>query len=227
MHSAKLISISAGYGNCADLTAEGVIMYCARVSNPSNQTSSNTKLLEYCIKHKHWSIFEMQNMVLEIDTTRAISPQILRHRSFSFQEFSQRYADVSDLMSAELISLPLLRSQDTKNRQASHDDIPDEVKSKISYGISELYRHSQAVYRELIASGVAKECAREVLPLGSPTRLYMNGTIRSWITYIALREKNGTQLEHQMIAKSCKKIFCDNFPITAAALGGYEKDWEI
>lgn len=225
MHSAKLIAVTEGADEHALKSAQEIVMYCARVSNPANQDSTKTGLLRYCINHNHWSVFEMANMVMEINTTRAISPQILRHRSFSFQEFSQRYAAVDSLSNS--IPFPNLRRQDEKNRQASHDDIDDEVKRNLETDIDCLYQHANDVYQELLAKGVAKECAREVLPIGTPTRLYMNGTLRSWITYIALREKNGTQLEHQMIAKSCKEIFCRYNPIIGAALGGPDVDWEI
>jgi thymidylate synthase (FAD) len=218
MHNAKLISVSPD--------AEEVIMYCARVSNPENQDSGKTGLIRYCIKEHHWSPFEMANMVVEINTSRAISPQILRHRSFSFQEFSQRYANASYLFGAD-IPLPHLRRQDTKNRQASHDDLDFELVRSLESLVDNLYANAAAVYDKLLENGVAKECAREILPLGVPTRLYMNGTLRSWITYIALREKNGTQFEHQKIALSVKQIFCNQFPIIADALGGPETPWVL
>lgn len=216
MHDAKLISVSPD--------AEEVIMYIARVSNPEHQSSGKTGLLRYCIRERHWSPFEMANMVVEVNTSRAISPQILRHRSFSFQEFSQRYADASKLFGAD-IPLPHLRRQDTKNRQASHDDLDSELVRSLESLVDNLYANATAIYEELLENGVAKECAREILPLGVPTRLYMNGTLRSWITYIALREKNGTQFEHQKIALSVKQIFCNQFPIIADALGGPETPW--
>lgn len=225
MHSAKLIAVTQGAEEHALKSAQEIVMYCARVSNPVNQDSTNTGLLKYCIKNRHWSIFEMANMVLEINTTRAISPQVLRHKSFSFQEFSQRYAAIDGL--SDSIPFPNLRRQDEKNRQASHDDLDEELKRNLETDIDCLYQHANDVYQQLLTKGIAKECAREVLPIGTPTRLYMNGTLRSWITYIALREKNGTQLEHQMIAKSCKEIFCRYHPIIGAALGGPDADWEI
>lgn len=225
MHDARLIAITAGAEEHVFKTAEEIVMYTARVSNPANQDSSKTGLIKYCIKERHWSIFEMANMVLEINTTRAISPQILRHRSFSFQEFSQRYASVDGL--SESIPFPNLRRQDDKNRQASHDDLNDDLKRELEVGIDSLYQHANDIYHELLEKGVAKECAREVLPIGTPTRLYMNGTFRSWITYIALREKNGTQLEHQMIAKSCKEIFCKRCPIIGEAMGGVDAPWSL
>jgi len=197
--------------------AEEIIAYCARVSNPSNQDNHQTvdKLLGYCIQHGHWSIFEMANLVLEINTTRSISPQILRHRSFSFQEFSQRYARVSDLGG---IDLPHLRRQDTKNRQNSFDDLSAEQTQLFYRRIASHFAEAEDLYQEMLSRGVAKECAREVLPLSSPTRLYMNGTVRSWIHYIQLRTTPGTQLEHQQIADSAKTIFCQQLPIIARAL---------
>ena len=214
----KLISITPD--------AEKNIAYCARVSNPNNQDCENiSRLLAYCIKHKHWSIFEMASMCLELNTTRGLAAQILRHRSFNFQEFSQRYADTSLLQ--EDIPVFELRRQDTKNRQNSIDDIDQETIIKWNLKIREHFAKAKALYDGMIQDGVAKECARFVLPLATPTRLYMSGTIRSWITYIALREKNGTQKEHIDIAKECKKIFCEQFPIISEALGGFEKEWLI
>ena len=206
--------------------AEKQISYCARVSNPSNQDSDNiSKLLKYCIDHRHWSIFEMAFMTLEVNTTRGIAAQILRHRSFTFQEFSQRYADTTLL--AEEIPLFELRRQDNKNRQNSIDDIADEVKSKWTSQVRQHLAKSKAIYDGMIADGIAKECARFILPLATPTRLYISGSIRSWITYIALREKSGTQKEHMDIAKECKNILCEYLPIIADALGGNSKDWTI
>jgi thymidylate synthase (FAD) len=198
--------------------AEQTIAYCARVSNPSNQDSPNiSKLLKYCADHAHWSIFEMANMVVEINTTRGLAAQILRHKSFSFQEFSQRYADTT--MLADNIDLPDLRRQDTKNRQNSIDDIPVEIKNKWNPKIRELFAKSKAIYDEMLKDGIAKEVARFVLPLATPTKLYMNGTVRSWIHYIQLRTGHGTQKEHMDIANDCKKIFVEQFPIISEALG--------
>lgn len=212
----KLISITPN--------AEKNIAYCARVSNPNNQDNDNISgLLKYCITHKHWSIFEMAFMTLEINTTRGLAAQILRHRSFTFQEFSQRYADAT-LLSEEIPSFEL-RRQDNKNRQNSIDDISDEIKSKWGVKIREHFAKAKSIYDGMIVDGIAKECARFVLPLATPTRLYMSGSLRSWITYIGLREKNGTQKEHSIIAKECKLIFCEQLPIIAQALGGYESDW--
>lgn len=219
LHSAKLIAITP--------EAEQLVSYCARVSNPSNQENHETapKLIRYLLKHKHFSPFEMASMTLEINTTRAISPQILRHRSFSFQEFSLRYAE-STLLSGD-IATPHLRRQDDKNRQSSHDDLPDGTVQDLTVDIKSLYQHAQLVYEDLLAKGVAKECAREVLPMGVQSRLYMAGTLRSWITYIALREKNGTQLEHQKIALSCKQILSAECPAIAEALGGLDQPWNL
>lgn len=206
--------------------AEKTIAYCARVSNPNNQNSDSiAKLLKYCIDHKHWSIFEMSHLTLEINTTRGLAAQILRHRSFNFQEFSQRYADTTLL--AEDIPLFELRNQDTKNRQNSTDNVEDLIKSKWNPAIREHFSKAKAIYDGMIEDGIAKECARFILPLATPTRLYMSGSLRSWITYIALREKNGTQKEHMIIAKQCKAIFNEQFPIISEALGGLEKEWIV
>lgn len=205
--------------------AEKTMAYIARVSNPANQDNENyTGLLKYCIKHNHWSVFEQSTMSLEIETTRGIAAQILRHRSFTFQEFSQRYADAS-FLGAE-IPVPDLRRQDTKNRQNSIDDIPDDVKSKFQLKIQEHFKSSMELYKELLDNGIAKETARFVLPLATPTRIYMTGSCRSWITYIALREKSGTQKEHMDIAKQCKRIFAEQFPTCYEALGG-DIDWNV
>ena len=218
MHDAKLVAITPN--------AEQLCIYCARVSNPKNQNNDQyTKLVTYLIRERHWSPFEMASMVVEINTTRAVSPQILRHRSFSFQEFSQRYAETTSLGTS--IPLPHLRRQDIKNRQASHDNLSDELVRDLESKIDNLYEHASEVYQELLDNEVAKECAREVLPLGVPTRLYMAGTLRSWITYIALREKNGTQLEHQKIALACKSILSAECPTIATALGGPDQPWDI
>ena len=206
--------------------AEKHIAYCARVSNPNNQNNDNyAKLLKYCIDHQHWSIFEHGFMTVQINTTRGLAAQILRHRSFTYQEFSQRYADATLL--AEGVPLFELRRQDTKNRQNSIDDIDQEIVFKWNSKLREHFAKSKAIYDGMIKDGIAKECARFVLPLATPTRLYMSGSLRSWITYIALREKNGTQKEHMLIAKECKSIFCEQFPLISEALGGLEKEWII
>ena len=198
--------------------AENLIAYCARVSNPKNQTNLDTapKLLKYCIQNAHWSVFEMANMVVEISTSRAIAQQILRHRSFSFQEFSQRYADVNLIGSIEKYGA---RKQDLKNRQNSTDDLPEGVKEWFGNKTTELADSAFKAYKEALEKGVAKECARFLLPLSTSTRLYMNGTVRSWIHYLQLRCGNGTQLEHKEIADSIKNnLFVPNFPVISAAL---------
>ena len=192
-----------------------LIAYMARVSNPTNQDNKDSsKLIKYLVKHKHWSPFEMVNMCVEINTTRSISAQILRHRSFSFQEFSQRYADVEEL---ELPSPPELRLQDLKNRQNSIETDDIDIlnwQATIQLHYSKCYR----LYKNLLKEGIAKECARDVLPMGSPTRLYMNGTLRSWIHYVDLRTDNGTQKEHRDIAEACKQLIKINFPSTYNAI---------
>jgi thymidylate synthase (FAD) len=210
MSSVKLITITPD--------AEKLMAYCARVSNPNNQDNENyAKLLKYCIDHGHWSIFEMAFLTVEINTTRGIAAQILRHRSFTFQEFSQRYADTTLL--AEDIPLFELRRQDNKNRQNSIDDISDQIKVKWNSKIREHFAKSKAIYDGMIADGIAKECARFVLPLATPTRLYMSGSVRSWVHYLNLRSSHGTQKEHMYIANSIKDIFVDQLPIVSKSLG--------
>jgi len=190
----------------------------ARVSNPDNQNNTETsaRLIKYLIKHKHWSPFEMVNMCVEIKTTRSIAAQILRHRSFSFQEFSQRYATVT-----ERPAIPRLRRQDTKNRQNSIDNLNDYTVQELQIKIAQLNDMSLLLYNEMLAAGVAKECAREVLPLSSPTTLYMNGTLRSWIHYTDLRCANGTQYEHRVIANQCRELIQTTFPQVYDALDDF------
>lgn len=202
-HNAKLVSITPD--------AEEQIVYMARVSNPKNQKNLDTapKLIRYLIKHKHWSPFEMCSLQVEINTTRAIAAQVLRHRSFSFQEFSQRYSSVDQLGS---FGLPHLRSQDLKNKQASHDDLDPEMVELMNKQIQQLYHSTFDYYEYLLDRGVAKECARSILPLGTPTRLYMSGSIRSWIHYIQIRAGIETQLEHRLIAQAVKDIFEEQLP---------------
>ena len=202
-HTARLVSITP--------EAEKQIVYMARVSNPSNQNNLETapRLIKYLIKHKHWSPFEMASMQVEIETTRAIAAQVLRHRSFSFQEFSQRYSSVDQLGT---IGLPHLRSQDLKNKQASHDDLDQSEVDLMNKQIQQLYHQTFDYYEFLLSKGVAKECARSILPLGTPTRLYMSGTIRSWIHYIQIRAGVETQLEHRLIAEAVKDIFEQHLP---------------
>ena len=196
--------------------AEKTMAYIARVSNPSNQDNENfSGLLRYCIKHQHWSVFEQSTMTLEIQTTRAIAAQILRHRSFTYQEFSQRYAD-SNLLGN--IEIPELRRQDSKNRQNSIDDLEPEVVDKFNRQMNTLFSSAFGLYNQMLEAGVAKECARFVLPLATPTRLYMTGSCRSWIHYINLRSAHGTQKEHMEIANACKKVFVEQFPAVSEAL---------
>ena len=207
--SVKLVSVTPD--------AEQTMAYIARVSNPSNQDNENyAGLLRYCIKHNHWSVFEQSTMTLEIETTRAIAAQILRHRSFTFQEFSQRYADSSLLGST--IPLPELRRQDTKNRQNSIDDLDEFVVQRLQMQMQTLFDSSMALYQQMLNAGVAKECARNVLPLCVPTRLYMSGSVRSWIHWIDLRSANGTQKEHMLLAEGARAIFKEQFPTVAEAL---------
>ena len=227
-HSARLISTSKladeqliklfeeeREHNLADPTelaeSEFIVTYCARVSNPNNQENVKTapRLLRYLMKHKHWSPLEMSNMVVEINTTRAIAAQILRHRSFSFQEFSQRYSAVGDLPE---IGLPHLRTQDSKNKQASHDNLDPEVRERLEREIERLYANCNDLYQFCLDQGVAKECARSILPLGTPTRIYMNGTLRSWVHFLQIRSGIETQLEHRLVANAIKDIFEEQFP---------------
>ena len=197
--------------------AEKMMAYIARVSNPSNQQNENySGLLKYCIKHNHWSVFEQSSMTLEIETTRGLAAQILRHRSFTFQEFSQRYADTK-LLDTE-IPVPDLRSQDLKNRQNSNDDIPQEKKEEYQALIARHFEDSMNLYNSLLSEGVAKECARFVLPLATPTRLYMTGSCRSWIHYINLRSAHGTQKEHMDVVERARSIFVEQFPSVSEAL---------
>ena len=198
--------------------AEQLMAYIARVSNPSNQDNEKyAGLLKYCIKHNHWSVFEQSTMTLEIETTRAIAAQILRHISFTFQEFSQRYASSNDLGD---INLPELRKQDLKNRQNSTDDLDPNLVDKFERQMITLFSSAKSLYTQMLDAGVAKECARMVLPLCTPTRIYMTGSCRSWIHYINLRSAHGTQKEHMDVAEGVRSIFCDQFPTVAEAL-----DW--
>ena len=207
--NARLISITPD--------AEETMGYIARVSNPANQDNPKVSgLLKYCIKHNHWSVFEQATMTLELETTRAIAAQVLRHRSFTYQEFSQRYAD-SSLLAPE-IPLPKLRRQDEKNRQNSVDDLDEFVVQSLEMQMKTLFDSSMALYQQMLGRGVAKECARMVLPLCTPTKIYMTGSCRSWIHYINLRTANGTQKEHMDLAEDCKKIVIEQFPTVSEAL---------
>tara|TARA_Y100000992_G_scaffold291294_1_gene247602 strand:+ start:186 stop:818 length:633 start_codon:yes stop_codon:yes gene_type:complete len=197
--------------------AEKTIGYIARVSNPNNQDNPKVSgLLKYCIKHQHWSIFEQAHLTLEIATTRAIAAQILRHRSFTFQEFSQRYAD-SSLLGDE-IPLPDLRRQDVTNRQKSIDDLDEHTRQKYEIWMQHNFKETMNVYKQMLEDGIAKECARMILPMAVPTRIYMTGTLRSWMHYIELRTGHGTQKEHMEIAEDCKKIFLEEYPIISEAM---------
>ena len=191
--------------------------YVARVSNPNNQENPNVSgLLKYCIKHNHWSVFEQAHLTVEIETTRGIAAQVLRHRSFTFQEFSQRYAD-SSLLGKE-IPLPALRRQDDKNRQNSIDDIDPLTQQDFEIKMQRHFVNGMHLYKEMLDAGIAKECARFVLPLATPTRLYMTGSVRSWVHYIDLRSAHGTQQEHKDIAEACREVFVEQFPIVSEAL---------
>ena len=210
MQNVQLLSITPD--------AEKTMAYIARVSNPKNQDNQDfSRLLSYCIKNEHWSVFEQSFMTLQIETNRGIAAQILRHRSFTFQEFSQRYADSSQL---GYIPIPELRRQDLKNRQNSISDLPEDLKNLYINKIKENFEKTSNLYEEMLAAGIAKECARFILPLATPTRIYMTGSCRSWIHYIKLRSANGTQEEHKQIALNCRRIFIKNFPIVSKAL-----DW--
>lgn len=195
--------------------AEELISYMARVSNPANQSNTETsaKLIKYLITHNHWSPFEMVNMCVEINTTRSIAAQILRHRSFSFQEFSQRYAPVT-----EMAEIPQLRTQDLKNRQNSVDNLDEVLDKKFQFEIAKHYCNAYRLYKDMLDAGIAKECAREVLPIATPTRLYMNGTIRSWLHYCDLRTSNGTQKEHALIAAQVQDLLYQHLPSTCEAM---------
>ena len=212
MNSVKLVTVTP--------EAEKTMGYVARVSNPNNQDNPKVAgLLKYCIKHNHWSVFEQAHMTVEIETTRGLAAQILRHRSFTYQEFSQRYADSSLL--GNTIPLPALRRQDEKNRQNSIDDIDPLTQQDFEIKMQRHFVDGMKLYKEMLDAGVAKECARFVLPLATPTRLYMTGSVRSWIHYIELRSANGTQKEHMDIANEVKNVFIKQFPICAEAL-----DWK-
>ena len=215
MSNVKLIAATQGANG---ESPQEVISYVARVSNPHNQENFNTAggLLRYCIKHEHWSIFETASMTLEINTNRGIAAQVLRHRSFTYQEFSQRYADTKLLEAT--IPIPELRKQDQKNRQNSTLDLPPGIIRDYTAKIEKHFEDSMFLYNNLLDSGVAKECARFVLPLSTPTRIYMTGSCRSWLHYISLRSSNGTQREHMELALECKEIFKEVFPQVATAM---------
>ena len=209
MNSVKLVTVTP--------EAEKTMGYVARVSNPNNQDNPKVAgLLKYCIKHNHFSVFEQAHMTVEIETTRGLAAQILRHRSFTYQEFSQRYADSSLL--GNTIPLPALRRQDEKNRQNSIDDIDPLMQQDFEIKMQRHFVDGMKLYKEMLDAGIAKECARFVLPLATPTRLYMTGSVRSWIHYIDLRSAHGTQKEHMDIANAVRDVFVEQFPICAEAL---------
>ena len=215
MNSVKLVTVTP--------EAEKTMGYVARVSNPNNQENPEVAgLLRYCIKHNHWSVFEQAHMTLEIETTRAIAAQILRHRSFTYQEFSQRYADSS--MLSTHIPMFEFRRQDTKNRQNSIDDIDEFTQQELQIAVQRHFESAMDLYQHMLSVGIAKECARMVLPLAVPTKIYMTGSVRSWIHYIELRSANGTQKEHMDIALDAKRVFSEQFPICAEALGWLTND---
>ena len=218
MNEVKLISCTQGAGELQDKGPQDVISYVARVSNPHNQENFNTAagLLKYCIKHEHWSIFETVSLTMEINTNRGIAAQILRHRSFTFQEFSQRYASTNLL--SDSIPVPELRRQDTKNRQNSINNLPPGLVKQYNKKIEKYFEDGMNLYNNLLDNGVAKECARFVLPLATPTRIYMTGTCRSWMHYINLRSANGTQEEHRLVAEACREVFKEVFPDVSTAL---------
>ena len=209
MSQVKLVSVTPD--------AEKTMAYIARVSNPKNQDNEKfAGLLKYCIHHGHWSVFEQAFMTLEINTTRGLAAQILRHRSFTYQEFSQRYADVSFIR--EDIPLPELRSQDEKNRQNSIDDVDPDIVEKYNTKMKDHFDKSIDLYKMMLRDGIAKECARFVLPLATPTRIYMTGSCRSWIHYINLRSAHGTQKEHMDLVENVRKVFVAQYPTVATAL---------
>lgn len=196
--------------------AEAMIANLARVSNPANRdnTETATRLIAYLIKNKHWSPFEMANVCIEIKTTRSISAQILRHRSFTFQEYSQRYAAI------DMPEMPELRRQDSKNRQSSHDDLPADVLEKHERKINELFLLVKQEYDDMLSDGVAKETARQIMPMCSPTTLIMNGTVRSWLHYLNIRTDPSTQKEHRVVAEACAEIIKQQLPNVYAAMFG-------
>lgn len=229
MSSVKLISRTVPVAENVPVgieTAEQLLAFITRVSNPANQGNTEVAgLIKYMLKHAHWSPFEAVSLCVEIVTTRDIARQILRHRSFTFQEYSQRYADPTKDLKFEVSEA---RLQDTKNRQNSIETDDEILRERWTTKQAELAEHAIDTYQWAINMGIAKELARKVLPEGlTESKLYMIGNLRSFLTYIALREKNGTQKEHQEIALQCKQIVCNEFPSVATALGGYDTPWEF
>ena len=214
MSNVRLIARTVPVDEMDFNTAEELIVYCARVSNPSNQDNHKTgpRLLKYCLDHKHVSIFEHAHLTMEVTTCRAISTQAIRHQSFNFQEFSQRYAKVPGFQVYEA------RRQDPKNRQNSVDDMSEEDKLWFKVAQQNIQQKAIELYQESLDRGIAKECARFILPNSATTKFYMTGNVRSWIFYLMTRCGNGTQLEHIEIAEKAKEIFCKEFPVVAEAL---------
>lgn len=215
--NAKLVALTSPTIGVGASTAEGLIAYCAKVSNPNNQDGLDyERLLAYCVRNKHWSVFEMANAVVEVEAPRDITRQLLRHRSFSFQEFSQRYSDQVEFTDREL------RRQDSKNRQNSIDDFTEEDKANFKGGVEATAKELGVVYRGLLAIGAAKECARVILPEGlTMSRLYVNGTLRSWIHYLDVRDDEGvTQWEHVVLARKIKEVLLPAFPTVFGLLNG-------
>jgi thymidylate synthase (FAD) len=208
----KLISLTQPVSD--SVSPEKLMAYCARVSNPANQDNHDTadKLLKFCAKHKHWSVFEMADMTLEITTSRAISAQILRHKSFCFQEFSQRYAEATQFETYEA------RRQDVKNRQNSIADLPEHLQTYFRNSQKYIQEECLVLYQEALSNGIAKELARMLLPLSTQTTLYMKGSVRSWLHYIQVRADPSTQKEHRDIALECKRILLENFPSLVEAI---------
>lgn len=206
--NAKVVAITQPVIPLEVATPEGVVAYCARVSNPSDQDKSLGTLLDYCIRNKHWSIFEMSSAIVEVEAPRDISRQLLRHRSFSFQEFSQRYSDQIEFTDRDF------RRQDSENRQNSIDDLDKGIQTKASYDMRAIRQYAEDVYRWAISKGVAKECARVALPEGlTMSRLYVSGTLRSWLHYLEVRDDEGvTQWEHVLLARKVKEALTPHFP---------------
>lgn len=220
MANVRLIAASTGAKELHDQSAENIIVYAARVSNPQNQNNfqSGAGLLKYCLKNSHFSIFETASMTVEIKTSRAIADQLLRHKSFNFQMMSSRYAECTDRVSVDA------RRQDQKNRQNSIPDLGSDVQQWFAEAQKSAWDLSYSLYKEALSKGIAKECARFLLPLSTSTTLYMTGNFRSWYHYIELRSSNGTQLEHAEIAKEIKNIIVHEFPILGAAFNWEARD---
>jgi len=216
--NARLVAVTQPTVEVAASNSEALVAYCARVSNPSNQDNPDyKKLLGYCMDHHHWSVFEMANAIVEVEAPRDITRQLLRHRSFSFQEFSQRYSDEIEFTEREF------RRQDTKNRQNSIDDLEKGYIEKLSYDSESLVNEIEDYYKGMLGNGVAKECARVILPEGlTMSRLYVNGTLRSWMHFLQVREGNGTQKEHMILANKIREVLEPAFPTVFSMMKGNE-----